>query len=72
MCRGVVDADECLNASLESDLVVCYGTGDFQLATSISCLANLQKPPTFAPTFAPFEISGWCNAATIAAILVPG
>ena len=50
MCHGVVDADECLNASLESDLVVCYGTGDFQLATSISCPANLQTPPTLPPS----------------------
>jgi hypothetical protein len=55
MCHGVVDADECLNASLESDLVVCYGTGDFQLARSISCPVNMQKPPTFAPFEIPLE-----------------
>jgi hypothetical protein len=56
MCHGVVDADECLNASLESDLIVCYGTGDFQLATSTSCQANLQTPPTFAPFEIPLEL----------------
>ena len=52
MCHGSVDADECLNASLESDIVVCYGTGDFALTKEITCPVYMQKPPTFAP----FEI----------------
>jgi len=49
MCHGFFDAVECLNVSLEVDLVVCYGTSNFQLVTLISCPANLQTPPTFAP-----------------------
>ena len=56
MCHCVFDADECLNVLLEADLVVCYCTGDLQLATSISCPANLQTPPTFAPFEIPLEL----------------
>ena len=34
---------------------MCYGTGNFQLVTLISCPANLQTPPTFAPFTLPLE-----------------
>jgi hypothetical protein len=50
MCLGVVNADECLNASLELDLILCYGTGNFQLARSISCPVNLQKRQILPPS----------------------
>ena len=33
-----------------------YGTVGFQLATSISCPANLQTPQTFAPFEIPLEL----------------
>ena len=56
MCHGFFDAVECLNVSLEVDLVVCYGTGNFQLVTLISCPANLRTPPTFAPFELPLEL----------------
>eukprot|EP00579_Thalassiosira_antarctica_P013834 CAMPEP_0201927860 /NCGR_PEP_ID=MMETSP0903-20130614/19621_1 /ASSEMBLY_ACC=CAM_ASM_000552 /TAXON_ID=420261 /ORGANISM="Thalassiosira antarctica, Strain CCMP982" /LENGTH=718 /DNA_ID=CAMNT_0048466159 /DNA_START=16 /DNA_END=2172 /DNA_ORIENTATION=- len=62
MCYGTVSGDDCINASLDSDLVVCSGNGNFNLAKSITCFVNrvetpeptpnpvpLMKPPTFAP-----------------------
>ena len=49
------NVDKCLNTLLELDLILCYGNGNFQLARSISCPVNLQKPPTFAPFDIPLE-----------------
>ena len=52
MCYGTISAEECLNAPVDSssDIVICYGSGDFELARSLSCQVNkIDRPPTFAP-----------------------
>lgn len=48
MCYGSVTGEDCINAALDSDLVVCSGNGNFNLARSISCFVN--EIETYAPT----------------------
>ena len=66
MCHGNITGDECINASLDSDVVICYGSGDFGLSRSIDCYVEqvgtlppstsptiMVKPPTYAPLVLP-------------------
>ena len=52
MCYGTISAEECLNAPVDPslDIVICYGSGDFELARSLSChVHKIDRPPTYAP-----------------------
>jgi len=61
VCYGAVPGPECIAASLDSEMVVCSGDGNFDLAKSITCYVReietpsptprpvRMKPPTFAP-----------------------
>ena len=48
MCYGNVEGKDCINASLDSDMVICTGNGNFNLAKSISCFVT--QPETLTPT----------------------
>ena len=48
MCYGNVKGKDCINASLDSDMVICTGNGNFNLAKSISCFVT--QPETLSPT----------------------
>jgi len=48
MCYGSVTGEDCINAPLDSDMVVCSGNGNFNLARSISCFVN--EVETYVPT----------------------
>ncbi|KAL7541540.1 hypothetical protein ACHAXR_011698 [Thalassiosira sp. AJA248-18] len=48
MCYGNVTGDDCINASIDSDMVICSGEGNFLLAKSITCFVNQITTP--APT----------------------
>lgn len=48
LCHGSVAGDECINAQMGSDLVICSGNGNFNLAKSISCFVDRKETP--APT----------------------
>lgn len=62
VCYGAVPGPECIAASRDSDLVVCSGDGNFQLARSITCYVNMIETPAPTPkpvkppTYAPFEV----------------
>lgn len=55
MCYGNVTGPDCISASLDSDLVICSGNGNFNIAKSITCFVNqLETPaPTPQPTDPP-------------------
>lgn len=48
MCYGDVSGEDCINASLNSDLVICSGNGNFDVARSIACFVTQIETP--APT----------------------
>jgi len=63
MCYGDIPGDECIDASLDSKVVVCSGNGNFDLARSITCYVNQLEtfPPTprpsdTSPVFDPLEV----------------
>lgn len=68
VCYGAVPGPECIAASLDSEMVVCSGDGNFELAKSITCYVRqietpvptprpvLMKPPTFAPFEVPLML----------------
>ena len=52
LCHGsTITGDECINAPQSSDVVICSGNGNFNLAKSITCF--IDKIPTVEPTAQP-------------------
>ena len=52
LCHGsTITGEECINAPQSSDVVICSGNGNFNLAKSITCF--IDKVPTAEPTAQP-------------------